>query len=1252
MPHRLRRFPSFKLLPVLILLAVLLGLSSYPLTAVQAQLDTNQPSLAYASTVPCIRAGADLGQPSHVSPRFATTCFGSRWSPGGYTDPSVSNQGDAIPGDPAVLEFGDGKPDAPGEPGHLTLSTLGEAGAVYGVAYSSGQHGAAPAGAARQSRLFVGAFTKRVTRFGTAGPGGIYVVNRSTGATTPYVVVPDVVPGPNGVPGDPGDGSAAAFPNGLAYTPQNGGLHTQFQDQTVLNYTSKTSLGDVEIDADERFLYAVNLNTRRIYRFDTWSADPQSTLTILPQVPNPGICASGQQDFRPFALHVTRISIYLGYTCSAESTGDRAHLSAGVWRYDLGTSTWAAAPAVAFNLRDYDAQRGDFSGLSLAWLPWDTQFASVHPLPLLTGITVDEQGGMVLGLRDRYGDNGTSYLIPSQQGRGFGDLLRAEPAGTGQWSAPTTGTEVYADDDPQTHNERSWGALAYVPGRHDGSYGGEVLTSFLTPYQLNAAGMAWYDAAGGNPTAREELYNATNDNTFAKTAGLGDVELLCPWRAIGDRVWLDANANGIQDGGESDIQGVRVQLFAAGDTAFATPLATVTTGSVAGMSGNWRMYVSPWQSYVARIDPVMFQPGQPLAGLRVTLADRGGNDGLDSDASQAGVITIPSAGNGDLNVSFDVGLTTQPVIGDRVWRDADGDGVQDAGETGIAGVTIELLNASGVVVGTTTTDASGLYAFDVQPNTAYTVRLAASNFAAGGPLAGLILSPQNRGGNDASDSDADQISRTISVPGQPAGTSNMTFDVGVMAAMLANGTVGNDVWNDDGDGRQETGEPGIPGVTVRLIDTATGAVVATTTTSASGQYLFPNVVPGTYVVAFVPPSGATAAPRDASGVADDLDSDADATTSWRTPSFTVIADTNNQTLDLGLILPVNVRITKTAPATVVVGQTLTYTLSYTNDGPGIAQGVVVSDTLPSGLTFVSATPAPTSQAGQTLSWTIGTLTSGQSGTITVQTTVNANAPATLTNTARIATTSSDTTPGDNTSSTTTAVQRVNVRIQKAGPASAVAGGQLSYTLDYANTSAVDAAGVVVSDTLPSGLMFVSATPAPTSQSGQVLTWTIGSIPAGASGRITLVVRSDAATPNGTQVTNTGRIATTTPGDDPSDNTSSVSTTLTNSTAVQLAYFQAKQQAGGVVVRWGTLSEQDTREFKILRGTTPDRSTATALTSVASKGSQGGDYTWTDTDAPATGLLYYWLVEVELTGTENPYGPATAGTATVHIPMAR
>jgi hypothetical protein len=74
-------------------------------------------------------------------------------------------------------------------------------------------------------------------------------------------------------------------------------------------------------------------------------------------------------------------------------------------------------------------------------------------------------------------------------------------------------------------------------------------------------------------------------------------------------------------------------------------------------------------------------------------------------------------------------------LGDTVFSDPDGDGVQDAGEPGIPGVTLELLDEVGAFVASTTTDALGQYGFQVEAGT-YTVHVAAANFAPGGPLAG------------------------------------------------------------------------------------------------------------------------------------------------------------------------------------------------------------------------------------------------------------------------------------------------------------------------------------------------------------------------------------------------------------------------------------------------------------------------------------------------------------------------------------
>ena len=82
-------------------------------------------------------------------------------------------------------------------------------------------------------------------------------------------------------------------------------------------------------------------------------------------------------------------------------------------------------------------------------------------------------------------------------------------------------------------------------------------------------------------------------------------------------------------------------------------------------------------------------------------------------------------------------------------------------------------------------------------------------------------------------------------------------------------------------------------------------------------------------------------------------------------------------------------ITKSAPASVVSGQTLTYTITYGNTGSGAATGVILSDNIPAGTTFVSATNGGVVNAGA-VTWNLGTLNGGVTGqTVSFTVTVNA-----------------------------------------------------------------------------------------------------------------------------------------------------------------------------------------------------------------------------------------------------------------------
>ena len=73
---------------------------------------------------------------------------------------------------------------------------------------------------------------------------------------------------------------------------------------------------------------------------------------------------------------------------------------------------------------------------------------------------------------------------------------------------------------------------------------------------------------------------------------------------------------------------------------------------------------------------------------------------------------------GETNVTIDAGFYQPAHIGDYVWNDKNANGIQDAGESGISGVTVNLLDSTGMnILQTTSTDASGLYGFTVAPGT-------------------------------------------------------------------------------------------------------------------------------------------------------------------------------------------------------------------------------------------------------------------------------------------------------------------------------------------------------------------------------------------------------------------------------------------------------------------------------------------------------------------------------------------------------
>ena len=199
------------------------------------------------------------------------------------------------------------------------------------------------------------------------------------------------------------------------------------------------------------------------------------------------------------------------------------------------------------------------------------------------------------------------------------------------------------------------------------------------------------------------------------------------------------------------------------------------------------------------------------------------------------------------------------------------------------------------------------------------------------------------------------------------------------------------------------------------------------------------------------------------------------------------------------------------------GQTITYTLWYSNTGDGNAKNVWVNDTLPIGVDFVSASPAPTSISGQDLVWFFGNVIHDSVNSITLSVKMN-DLPTDgqiLTNTAgmvyhdalgRLMGTGSD--------SAILTCARPIISIEKVADAPTVlAGGTIVYTIFYNNTGTATAGAVWINDTLPTGVTFVSSSIAPDTVSGQALGWHLTNVAPGPhSITVTVTVNSTA---NGT-----------------------------------------------------------------------------------------------------------------------------------------
>ncbi|WP_456236669.1 SdrD B-like domain-containing protein [Allorhodopirellula solitaria] len=295
--------------------------------------------------------------------------------------------------------------------------------------------------------------------------------------------------------------------------------------------------------------------------------------------------------------------------------------------------------------------------------------------------------------------------------------------------------------------------------------------------------------------------------------------------SLSGQVYHDRNDNGQRDDGEEAIEGVALDLVGSDGTVVATARTNA--------QGVYRFEnLTPDEYRIVESQPAGYIDGKDQVGtIDGVLTGRFGSDEdsfVDVDLRQ-----------GLHGIGYDFGERQVGSLSGQVHVDLDGDCLFDPGEPTLEGVQIELKDASGTTIATTTTDADGMYRFDnLLPGTYTVIEHQPSGYFEGGASVGSL------GGVTDGPNRMDQI--TIG-----SGEQGEDYDFCEQLPAELSGVVYVDL---DGDCVHDDDEEGLAGVFVELLDSS-GKVVASTTTDAAGLYSFSNLRAGEYTVRETQPSG-------------------------------------------------------------------------------------------------------------------------------------------------------------------------------------------------------------------------------------------------------------------------------------------------------------------------------------------------------------------------------------------------------------
>ncbi|MFH8477007.1 hypothetical protein ACH4EW_31145, partial [Streptomyces sp. NPDC018000] len=381
------------------------------------------------------------------------------------------------------------------------IATNTETGTLYGIAWNKAD-----------KRVFSSAVAKRTTDYGPGGAGGIYVTDLAQKKTTRFTTVPDA-------------GTTAHGPG---------------TDDAFLAVPGKESLGGIKITDDGKDLFVVNLNNRKLYRYDATAATAAAPEEVT-AIPDPGCPAA--VDWRPFGLGLHDGIGYVGGVCSGESTGKVSDLRAVVMPFDLGTGVFQK-PVLDQPL-DYPRQStvgGPPCG-GAGWFPWTNTFPTTQdgqacgtylaqPEPELGEIDFESDGSMLLAFRDRFGDRAPAGPTPGSVASVLsgGDLNKACLA-DGAYVMDTNngcglsprGTRFFDTSRMGFHHNASFAGMAFSKVEDT------IATSGFDPNSTAFGYGTTFNKRDGkqDPKSGLRLNPPGEAAAFGKGASMGDLEVLC-----------------------------------------------------------------------------------------------------------------------------------------------------------------------------------------------------------------------------------------------------------------------------------------------------------------------------------------------------------------------------------------------------------------------------------------------------------------------------------------------------------------------------------------------------------------------------------------------------------------------------------------------------------------------------------------------------------------------------------------------------